>query len=496
MTDGIARCGEVVPLEMESSKEGQKILLGFARAVATVHKSFISEIISDNKQSLQKTCEIWGVPAEVCDALLDSMEKDTTYLANGGKWDYSYAIGQYVMDREYNGIKLRNMSASNAVDILFNEIWSNISQIDGWDDFVANKTDTYRKELIEYLHDVLTINGTISHLDKSNLSDTYKEYELSGKTCNLCNRGTLLNKNEMENSNSFLSFNFTNRVFVGKSKPTNIFTCVPCGVELALRMNGFNLPKGKGSNNEVLYFHFIPDYFFTSESWELVNSILSRFSDEARVRMAALAEMIFDSKYVGTSTETEINVDVYNSWIKDLAAREGDEGSKGMSMAQYMAQGFDNVIGNASMIFYKPSENTTEFHFFGVYIALVIAAYTGMRVVISHSPITTMRGRDFKEVVALDSINSHVIDFYGKFIPLSKLEETIKSASALIRLGYNTKSGLKDSLFPKYLRVMRDEILPGSYLLKMVYRGSENENKVRYLLDEALVLDKLKGDRR
>ena len=43
---------------------------------------------------------------------------------------------------------------------------------------------------------------------------------------------------------------------------------------------------------------------------------------------------------------------------------------------------------------------------------------------------------------------------------------------------------------------MRDEILPGSYLLKMVYRGSENENKVRYLLDEALVLDKLKGDRR
>ena len=496
MTDGIARCGEVVPLEMESSKEGQKILLGFARAVATVHQSFISEIISDNKQSLQKTCEIWGVPAEVCDALLDSMEKDTTYLANGGKWDYSYAIGQYVMDREYNGIKLRNMSSSNAVDILFNEIWSNVSQIDGWDDFVANKTDTYRKELIEYLHDVLTINGTISHLDKSNLSDTYKEYELSGKTCNLCNRGTLLNKNEMENSNSFLSFNFTNRVFVGKSKPTNIFTCVPCGVELALRMNGFNLPKGKGSNNEVLYFHFIPDYFFTSESWDLVNSILSRFSDEARVRMAALAEKIFDSKYVGSSTETGINVDIYNSWIKDLAVKEEDEGSKGMGMAQYMAQGYNNIIGNASMIFYKPSENTTEFHFFGVYIALIIASYTGMRVVISHSPITTMRGRDFKEVVALDAINSHVIDFYGKFIPLSKLEETIKSASALIRLGYNTKSGLKDSLFPKYLRVMRDEILPGSYLLKMVYRGSENENKVRYLLDEALVLDKLKGDRR
>jgi CRISPR-associated protein Csc3 len=496
MIDGIKRCGEVVPIEMENSKEGQKILLGFARAVATVHQSFVSEMITDNRQSLQKTCEIWGVPAEVCGKLAEVMERDPTYLANGGKWDYSYAIGQCVMDSKYDGLKLRNMPPVTATDYLVDQIWQGISQMDGWNEFISKKTGIYRKELIEYLHDVLTLNGTISHLDESALSDTYKEYEQSGKICNLCNRGTLLNKKEMENSNSFLSFNFTNRVFVGKSKPTNIYTCVPCGVELALRMNGFNLPKGKGSNSEMLYFHFIPDYFFTPESWELVNTILSKFSDEARVRMAALTEKIFDSKYVGSSSEVKDNIDVYNSWIKDLAVKEEDEGSKGMSMAQYMAQGYDNVIGNASMIFYKPSENTTEFHFFGVYIALIIAAYTGMRVVVSHSPIITMRGRDFKEVVALDSINSHVIDFYEKFIPLSKLEKTIKSASAMIRLGYNTSSGLKDSLFPKYLRVMRDEVLPGSYLLKMVYRGSENENHVQYLLDEALFLDDLKGDRR
>ncbi|RQW79447.1 MAG: type I-D CRISPR-associated protein Cas10d/Csc3, partial [Methanothrix sp.] len=63
MTDGIRRCGQVVPIEMECSKEGQNILLGFARAVATVHQSFVSEVITDNKQSLRKTCEIWGVPA-------------------------------------------------------------------------------------------------------------------------------------------------------------------------------------------------------------------------------------------------------------------------------------------------------------------------------------------------------------------------------------------------------------------------------------------------
>jgi CRISPR-associated protein Csc3 len=495
MTDGIKKCGDVVPIEMENSKDGQNILLGFSRAVATVHQSFISEIIPDNKQSLQKTCEIWGASPDVCNALIKSMDTNSTLLANGGKWDYSYAIAQCVINQEIDGIKIRNIPTVTAINLLVERIYEGISQIDGWDNFVAGKTGAYKKELIEYLHDSLSINGTISSLEKSDLSDTFKEYEQSGKTCNLCNRGTVLNKKEMENSNSFLSFNFTNRVFVGRSKPTNIFACVPCGVELALRRNGFSLPKGNGSNNEMLYFHFIPDYFFTPESWELANAILSRFSSEARVRMAVLAEKIFNSKYVSSSNKPEGDLDIYKSWISDLAVKDDGSGSKGMSMAQYMAQGYGNILGNASMVFYKPSENTTEFHFFGVYIALIIAAYTGMRVVISHSPITTMRGRDFNEMIALDSINSHVMDFYGKSIPLSKLEDTLKSASALIRLGYSS-SGLKDSLFPKYLRVMRDEMLPGSYLLKMVYRGAENENNVQYLLDEALFLDGFKGDRR
>lgn len=497
MTEGIRRCGEVVSLGMEDSKDGQNILLGFARAVATVHQSFISEITDDNEKALRATCAIWDVPDEICNGLIKSLKTDPTYLSNGGKWDYSYAIAQCIIDQEIDGIKFRNVPVQAATNILVERTWDRISHMIGWDEFVAGKTGAYRKELIEYLHDVLSINGMISPLDNSALSDTYKEYEQSGKTCNLCNRGTILNKKEMENSNSFLSFNFTNRVFVGRSKPVNIFACVPCGVELALRKNGFVLPKGNGSNSEMLYFHFIPDYFFTPESWELVNSILSRFSDEARIRMASLSGKIFDSKYLGKSERKENDVDIYQSWIDDLAIKDNDDGkkSKGMSMAQYMAQGYDNILGNASIVFYKPSENTTEFHFFGVYIALIIAAYTGMRVVVSHSPITTIRGRDFKEIVALDSINSHVMDFYGKFIPLSKLENTLRAASALIRLGYSS-SGLKDSLFPKYLRVMRDELLPGSYLLKMVLRGSENDSDVQHLLEEAQFLDRLRGDRR
>lgn len=484
--EGIEKADETVLIELEESERGRKILVGFARAVATIHQVFVSGMISDNRVALSKTCELWRVPEGVKNSLLDVMGENPSHLASGGKWDYSYAIGQCVMDQVHDGVKLRNAGVPETINYLVDLTWNGLTEMEGWDEFIFKKTDLYRRELMEYLHDVLSINGTILHLEKSSLSDNFKEYCMSGKTCNLCNRGTLLKKNQMKNSNAFLSYNFTNRVFVGKTKPDNIYTCVPCGVELALRMNGFDLP---GRNKEFLYFHIIPDYFFTPESWKLAQGIFLKFRGEARVRMAALARKVFNSTYIDSAPDVESDFDVYETWIDALAFDEDDEGPKGMRMTQYMAQGYDNLIGNSCIVFYKPFENDTEFHFFGVYIALVIAAYTGMRVIVSSSPIPSMRGRDFKEVAALDSINSHVMNFYGKSVSLSQLEDTLKSASAMIRLGYNTSSGLKDSLFPKYLRVTRDEALPGSYLLKMVYRSQEVGSNVLNLLDEALFLD-------
>jgi len=496
MLRSIRRAHEAARMNPEISDREQRMLIDYARMVNTIHKSFISELINGNRQALSKSCEIWFVPDDIKESLLNVSADVAGDLTSGGKWEYAYAIGQCVMDREHEGAKIKVLPPSIAADYLFERLWADLTGIDGWNDFISKKTGLYRTEFIEYIHDALSINGNISRIEESGLSDSYKEYQKGGsggRLCNLCNRGTTLQSlADMKNVNSFLKFNYSNRVFAGKGKPDNIYTCVPCGVELALRLNGFDLPKGNASNSEMLYFHFVPDYFFTPESWDLANTILCKFSGEARVRMAALAEKLFDSRYVGSSSEAEAGIDVYNSWLKDLAVKEGDEGSRGMSMAQYMAQGYGNLVGNASMIFYKPSENATEFHFFGVYIALIMAAYTGMRVVVSQSPVSTMRGRDFKEIMALDSVNSHVTNFYGKFVPLSRLEETISKASALIRLGYNTRSDLKDSLFPKYLRVMRDEVLPGSYLLKMVQRASETDSHVNYLLDEAIFLDKAK----
>jgi hypothetical protein len=44
------------------------------------------------------------VPEDVTTALLEIIKKDPSRLASGGKWEYSYAIGQSVMDQALEGL--------------------------------------------------------------------------------------------------------------------------------------------------------------------------------------------------------------------------------------------------------------------------------------------------------------------------------------------------------------------------------------------------------
>jgi len=83
--------------------------------------------------------------------------------------------------------------------------------------------------------------------------------------------------------------------------------------------------------------------------------------------------------------------------------------------------------------------------------------------------------------------------FYGESVSLDELESTLKSASALIRLGYENER--KDSLFPKYLRATRNKLLPGSYLLKRIVQDDPDEGSraAWNLMDEAEHLDTESG---
>ena len=81
-------------------------------------------------------------------------------------------------------------------------------------------------------------------------------------------------------------------------------------------------------------------------------------------------------------------------------------------------------------------------------------------------------------------------DFYGTDVPLSALEDRLHAAAALIRLGYGTDRN--DALFAKYLRLTRNQFLPGSHLLKRLAQADDGRD-ARYLLEEARVLDETTG---
>jgi CRISPR-associated protein Csc3 len=140
--------------------------------------------------------------------------------------------------------------------------------------------------------------------------------------------------------------------------------------------------------------------------------------------------------------------------------------------------------------YFKPINNDTEFQFFGVFVALALSAYTGLRVVVSESPSPDVRGRDFQTYARIGGGVTQVQDFYGTEIPLSDFQSRLNAAAALIRLGYGAER--EDALFAKYLRATRNKPLPGSYLLKRLAQADDGDS-ASFLLEEARVLDEETG---
>ena len=475
MSDGIAKADAEVPIELDDTRQ----LVGAARLVYGLHRNVVPELDGDETDFLV-TCALFEVDDDVRDALLETREREPKLLKSGGKWEYSYAIAQQLLDHEFDGVAAKDLSPSRFGEEVTGLLISRLAEHDGWDTISESFTADIRRELTAYLADVLTIDGSSAHVD-SGLTDAFDEYtgKRGGKLCTLCNRGTTsTRKSDMETKKSLstLQAGFSNRTQVGAGKPEQLLMCAPCRIEFSLRATG-------GTRREAgrLFFHFSPDFFYTPLSWELTRGLLNRYTGDARVRMGRLAEHLFEG---GGDAEG------YRAVLSDLVA---DEEEGGMRMVENLAQGFEEGFGAVQMGYYKPKNNDTEFQFFGVYLALAIASYAGLRVFVSDNPVPEIRGRDFKEMARLGAGLTPVKRFYGDAITLDEFEDTITSASALIRLGY--ANAREDSLFAKYLRTTRNEALPGSYLLKRLVQNSSDEgSRIAWnLTDEAKHLDRTTG---
>lgn len=470
MADSMAGLEAYLPFEIERTRRP----VGFARVAYTVKRAFVDPLLEANEgdiSSLEATCDVFGVPNEVVSGLHAAADDDDLSLTAGGKWDYAYGIGQAMI-----------ISGLSDPVVIKNRIQQGLTELDeNWRETIEESHAGHvQSELRAYLSDIVAVSGQSVPTGEDSLTDPFEEYhsKRGGKTCVLCNRGTTsTRKSDVQAPKSLttLQAGYSNHVPVDAGKPDKLIVCSPCQVELSLRETGASRREGGR-----LFIHLIPDYFYTPLSWRSYNSVLSQFSGESRIELGRLAEAVL---WLTGDIDAE-NVDGFDAALFDP--------DSGRQMVETLAQDFDpsKQYGTQTLGYYKPKDNDTEFQFFGVYVALAVAAYAGLRVYISESPIPDIRGRDFQTYARVGGGFTQVHDFYGTEIPLSALQSRLRAGSALIKLGYGT--GRKDALFAKFLRVTRNQMLPGSHLLKRIAQANDGRN-AQYLLEEALVLDQEAG---
>lgn len=458
-----------LPFEINRTREP----VGLARLAYTVKRSFVDPIVDateSDQDSLTATCDVFDVSDAVREGLREAANDDELSLTAGGKWDYAYGIGQALVEAN-----------ETDPDTLAERVVEGLTELsDDWLEIVESEyAGNIKTELNAYLRDIVSVDGRQPPTDEDEFTDPFDEYGGSrrGKTCNLCNRGTAGGtKGDMKAPKSLttLQAGYSNHIAVDAGKPDELLACVPCQVELSLRETG-SARREAGR----LFIHLVPDYFYTPISWRSYTRLTSEFSGNSRTELDGLAESILA---LGDGEEEALG-DFVDSMFNE---------EYGRSMIETMDQGFDpdSQYGARTLAYFKPRDNDTEFQFFGVFAALAIAAYSGLRIAVSESPIPDVRGRDFRAFAHIGGGFTQVHDFYGTDVPLSVLQDRLQAAAALIRLGYGTDRN--DALFAKYLRLTRNELLPGSHLLKRLAQADDGSD-ARYLLEEARVLDETTG---
>jgi len=511
----------LISKDLKNTNIQKEQILRFSIIISTLNKIFLQDISQSNdKERIRKIGKILTIEDFVedyidiikkvecldCGVEFDLGEKkncpncNTKYqIVSGGKWGHGYPLAFAFLNKKIEGDSVKNKEKNKQRKISTSKIINGLKKLDGWEDFLEKKTQLYKNELQNYIKDNLVIDG--KEINSEFRLESFKEEDEKGKICSICNRPAgNLRKSDMgvRTDTAYIGSGFSNRIGVGKQKPQNMYKgggiplCLPCRLEFTLRNNGFSMPNGdarSGDLDEVLYIHLIPDYYKTDVFQSVAKSIMDNFNEEARTRMKNLSiELLRED---GTYS--------FDHWEEILTSREN-----GRRMVQSLIHGFDGNIGPEKLSYYKPSKNETEFHFFGAYLGLIISAFTGMRCLVSPSPIPPLKGRDFQEMVYLDSLNNSVEKFFGKKIPLSKLDNKLISAASIILMGYATTDELKDSLLPKYLRIVRNNPLPGSKLLKMVGRNADSSSIVNSsisndidntYLNLAKIIDNLEGDK-
>ena len=480
-TDAATESMKLLEAELGSEFEKTEQQYGLGRFVNTIKSWFVDPLLPSNRTTndlIRTTVSVFDLSDKLSENLIALSEDIDSELTGGGKWEYSYAIAQGLLDRHGTGPVIPTVE-KEIVSILSEGLTELVGDDTDWQTQVQNEhAGDMSTEVQSFIGENLRIGGGNLILTNATV-DTYDEYVKSsrGKTCTLCSRGVAAGGNlgpmKSKQSLTTLQGGFSNREMVGGMKRDKLLLCSTCRIEFSLRETAASR-RDKGR----LFFHLVPDYFYTPYSWRLYSRLVNRFTGENRVRLGRLAERVFDID----------SFEEFTGIMNELTQPEGN----GRTMIESLSRQFDRnqQFGAQTIGYFKNPDNDTEFQFFSAFLALTVSAYAGMRVYLSSSPVPEMRSRDFPEFAKIGSGFTQVTSFYGETISLTHLRPVLQSAAAMVKLGYAIQGNDRnDSLFAKYLRTTRNELLPGSYLLKRAVQTSDEGSYIPALMRYAVVLD-------
>lgn len=479
-SDAATESMELLEAELGTEFEKTEQQYGLGRFVNSVKKWFVDPLLpSDrtNKDLIRATVSVFDASEELAEGLCSLSEKTVSELKDGGKWEFSYAIAQTLLDRHGTGPVIPTVE-DEIVTTLSDGLAALAGEDTEWQTQVQNEhAGNLTTEVSAFIAETMRLGSKNAILTSATV-DTFEEYKLhkenrfKGKICTLCSRGVAADGNlgpmKSKKSLTTLKDGFSNRTMVGSSE-SKLLLCSICRIESSLRETAASR-RDEGR----LFFHLVPDYFYTPYSWRLYSRLVNRFTGENRVRLGRLAERVFDID----------SLEEFTGVMDELTQPEGN----GRKMIESLSQEFDRnrQFGAQTVGYFKNPDNDTEFQFFGAFLALTVSAYTGMRVYLSSSPVPEMRSRDFPEFAKIGGEFTQVSEFFGQSVSLTDLRDQLQSAASLIKLGYSLqyykfdhKDGNKrynDSLFAKYLRMTRNKMLPGSHLFKRAAQAELNSS--------------------
>ncbi len=405
---------------------------GIARLVHTVYAE-IAPFLGEDHDPLEITYDAFGTTAETRNMINNLVEENPDNIEPTAKrFPIKYLIAQDVIDRYYTGYNPREI-----MNTLADDLTNNLSRFSGWDTLHNDRADDIYDELKAFILYNTEVDGT-RMIRKVGGRDEYDRYnDRITHCCALCNNETSATPSEgfrllksYPPDLEVTHYDGTTRML---ARAENGYAyCYPCQLDLALRLtheeeeDDDDTDGGRdklftdddtGTDNDNLYVHMIPDYFYAPFLWRIYRSIIDSYFRFDTTNTLELADSVLNSN----------SANGFQNWLKSTL-----DSDVGPEFTYEQKSAFNSESGFGTHPIRRDSTHTiseTE----ELLVVLSATAYAGVRAFITESPTTSICGDEFDTAVKL-SEEFDICEYTGPEIPLSALDDLLTIIAAMHRL--------------------------------------------------------------